>query len=240
MEQRTHGFSLIVTVAVLGALTVVAWLYKVGKNEEARALRDEVAENRQQEIPTATEPRSREFQNTNQQDIKNRNFEVLMGCELVESRANDGSTLRIRHRDNEYVFRLYFVDTPETTLNNGDIIRSQTRYFNYITEERLLETGAEAREFALKLLRSRPFAVFTQWLKPTHNHRYYGMVQIQMPNGERRFLSELLASRGYATLDSLGIKLPNGVEEEVFRNHLHGLETVARKSSVGAWRSTQR
>lgn len=233
MEQKTHGFSALVTIAVLGALTVVAWLYKVGKNEEAQVLRNEVVEKRKE---TAA-PRSREFRNAYKQDVEDRNYEVLMNCELVESRANDGNTFRVRHRDNEYVFRLYFVDTPETTLNNGDIIREQIRYFNYITEEQLLETGAEAREYALKILRSRPFTVFTQWEKLMHSHRYYGMIQIQAATHERRFLSELLANRGYATLDSNGRNLPNGVEQEVYRDHLRELETVARKSSVGAWRN---
>ena len=42
-EQKTHSSSALVTIAILGALTVVAWLYKIGKNEEAQVLQNEVA-----------------------------------------------------------------------------------------------------------------------------------------------------------------------------------------------------
>ena len=159
MEQKTHSFSALVTIAILGALTVVAWLYKIGKNEEAQVLQNEVAITDRSQQPTQSPlPSGRQFVPTVRQETANRNYEILLGCKLVESRANDGNTFRIRHRDNEYVFRLYFVDSPETTTNNTDLIQAQTRYFNYIGEEQLLET-------------SRAFTVFTQW-KPVHqSHR---------------------------------------------------------------------
>jgi endonuclease YncB( thermonuclease family) len=237
MDQKPHSFSAIVTIAILGVLTVVAWLYKIGKNQEAQTLKNEVAATVPIETGAPATPRDRQFVPTVRQEVENPNYEVLLGCELVESRANDGNTFRIRHRDNEYVFRLYFVDAPETTNNNPDRIRSQTQYFNYITEEQLTHTGIEAREFALKILRARPFTVFTQWEKLLQSHRYHGMIQVTLNDGERRFLSELLANRGYAITETVGRKLPNGVDEKVYRKHLRDLELVARKASVGAWRN---
>src|SRR5262245_28667425 len=41
-------------------------------------------------------------------------WEVLEGCRLVEAGARDGDSFHVRHRDREYVFRLYFADAPET------------------------------------------------------------------------------------------------------------------------------
>ncbi|MEZ5328550.1 MAG: thermonuclease family protein [Verrucomicrobiales bacterium] len=236
MDQKPHSFSAIVTIAILGVLTVVAWLYKIGKNQEAQVLKNEVTATVPFESTAPATPRDRQFVPAAREEIKNPNYEVLLGCELVESRANDGNTFRVRHRDNEYVFRLYFVDAPETTNSSPDRIRSQTKYFNYITEQQLLETGIEAREFALKILRTRPFTVFTQWDKLLQSHRFYGMIQVTTNEGERRFLSEFLSNRGYAAIETVGRKLPNGVEENVYRTHLRGLEEVAQKARVGAWR----
>lgn len=237
-EQRTHGFSAVVTVCVLSVLTIVAWLYKIGKHQELAALHAEPARvespEPQAQLPAA--PRQRTFVSAVQNGASGWEYEALMGCQLVESRANDGNTFRIRHRDKEHVFRLYFVSAPETNLSHPDRIREQTRYFNYITEEQLLETGTEAREFALKLLRERPFTVFTRWEKLLQSHRYYGMIQVELEAGERRFLSELLANRGYVSLDASGRKLPNGVSEDAYRQHLRELEVLAQRSTVGGWR----
>jgi len=160
----------------------------------------------------------------------------LMGCQLVDSWGNDGSTFRVRHRGQEYVFQLYFADAPETSLTNPDRIREQSRHFNYLSEDRLLAAGREAREFVHKLLQRNGFSVFTRWEKVLQTPRFYGFVHLEATTGERRFLSELLAGRGYAAVNEHGRKLPNGTPEEDFRAHLRDLERSARLSRVGAWR----
>ena len=159
-----------------------------------------------------------------------------MGCELVESRVNDGSTFRIRHRDREYVFQLYFAEAPETSMSHPDRVREQSRHFNYITERQLLASGREAREFAQELLRKQRFTVFTRWEKVLQTPRFYGFIHLEAVPEQRRFLSELLAARGFASVNELGRKLPNGVLEGAYRAHLRLLERTARESAVGAWR----
>ena len=235
MEQRTQGFSAAVTFCLIGVLVATAWLYKVGKNEERLSHQNEITN------PATTRENSsvREIkQVSTAHEPADWDYEVLLNCELVESRTNDGHTFRVLHRGKEYVFRLYFVEALESTLNNPDRIRRQTEYFNYISSEQLLKTGNEARELALKSLRDRPFTVFTQWEKALNSHRYHGFIQLTLPDQSRRFLSEILTHRGFATITAKGDKLPNGVNEEMFRDHLMRLETEAQKAKIGAWRQS--
>ena len=39
---------------------------------------------------------------------------VLNNCRLIVNPANDGDSFHVEHQGREHIFRLYFVDTPET------------------------------------------------------------------------------------------------------------------------------
>jgi len=51
----------------------------------------------------------------------------------------------------EFIFRLYFVDAPETDSSVKDRVREQAGYFG-VSEEEVLQAGAAAKKFAAEWL----------------------------------------------------------------------------------------
>ncbi len=46
--------------------------------------------------------------------IRSKEWIVLKDCRLIANPANDGDSFHMSAGENEYLFRLYFVDAPET------------------------------------------------------------------------------------------------------------------------------
>jgi len=44
-------------------------------------------------------------------------WETLVDCKLKNNSFNDGDSFHVSHKGKEYIFRLYFVDTPERIIN---------------------------------------------------------------------------------------------------------------------------
>jgi hypothetical protein len=65
---------------------------------------------------------------------------TLDGCRLVDSTLNDGDSFLVEHEDKKYVFRIYWVDAPESTDSYIDRLRDQARYFS-IEEAQVTNTG---------------------------------------------------------------------------------------------------
>lgn len=45
-------------------------------------------------------------------------WQKLKGCTLIDSRWRDGDSFHAKHDGTEYIFRLYFMDTPERGCMN--------------------------------------------------------------------------------------------------------------------------
>jgi len=95
---------------------------------------------------------------------------------------------------NEYLFRLYFVDAPETDEMTPRRLVEQAKYFA-ITVPQAIEVGRAAKEFTRQKL-SEPFTVFTHMsdaMGQSRLERFYAFVQTN--EGD---LSEQLVRNGLA------------------------------------------
>lgn len=155
----------------------------------------------------------------------------LEGCTLVENPYNDGDSFHVRHQGREYIFRLYFVDTPETDREFHQRLRDQTDYFG-IDSATLIELGRESAS-AVRALLSRPFTVVTRWQGAQGRSvtpRFYAFVETA--EGD---LGEILVRRGLARVYGVRVHLPDGRRAQDYRAHLLKLEDEARARRVGAW-----
>ena len=74
-------------------------------------------------------------------------------CRLVAGRYADGDSFHVATPAGEKIFRLYYVDTPETDTNFPERVKEQAEYFK-VSKRRTLEIGEAAREFTARFLRS--------------------------------------------------------------------------------------
>jgi endonuclease YncB( thermonuclease family) len=143
----------------------------------------------------------------------------------------DGDSFHIQTARAEYVFRLYFVDAPETGMDYPDRVREQAEYWG-ITDEQALEIGARAREFAREFLRDG----VTVWTRRQDAQgqgakRYYALVQ----SGGKDLAVELVR-QGLARVYGMGTDLQDGTPESRRWAELRRVENEARKARRGAWK----
>lgn len=160
-------------------------------------------------------------------------FERLDGCRLIENIYNDGDSFRVQHAGKEYVFRLYFVDTPETRRY---VKRSQDQaaYFS-ISSDEAIYLGKKASAFTENLL-SGTFTVYTRWRKALGRGklpRYYALVKI----GEGD-LAELLVKNGLARNHGMKTALPDGRDSQSYLLKLSSLEEKAKSAGHGGWKAS--
>ena len=122
---------------------------------------------------------------------------TLKDCRLLENPSNDGDSFHVMHNGEEYLFRLYHVDTPESEIDSAvaDRVAVQAEHFG-LTQEESLRGGEKAKEFTKKAL-SKPFSVVTRWQKALGRsklQRYYAIILVDGKND----LAELLIRAGMA------------------------------------------
>ncbi|MCS6770972.1 MAG: ankyrin repeat domain-containing protein [Kiritimatiellae bacterium] len=154
---------------------------------------------------------------------------VLEGCRLLRRGGNDGDSFHVLHEGKEFIFRLYYVDCPETKETYAERIREQAEYFD-VDPADVLRLGREASRFTERLLTSGPFTVVTRWEDAKGNSRlprYYGFVITQ--NGD---LDELLVAEGLARPHGMWVE---GAWDSRKQQTLKRLEKEARRARLGAW-----
>ena len=62
---------------------------------------------------------------------------TLTDCRYIAHHSNDGDSFHVRCGSDEFVLRLYFVDTPETNLTYGERTREQAEHFGATLDETL-------------------------------------------------------------------------------------------------------
>lgn len=85
-------------------------------------------------------------------------WDRLSGCKLLPNRSNDGDSFHVEHEGREYIFRLYFVDCPESSMQVPERVAAQAKDFG-VSEEEVLDTGDEATVFTDKMHLTRKAAV---------------------------------------------------------------------------------
>ncbi len=156
---------------------------------------------------------------------------VKHGVEWVDSSANDGDSFHSRHKGRRYLWRLYYVDTPETEDNYPDRIREQAAYWN-IPEDKVTMLGRKAARFSKDFCQDG-FTVHTAHKNArgmSERKRRFAFVIV---DGE--YLSVALVRAGLARIHGLEDQHPEGPSEPTFRMRLKTAENEARKAKRGAW-----
>jgi DNA uptake protein ComE-like DNA-binding protein len=156
---------------------------------------------------------------------------VLNNCRLIANPANDGDSFHVSAGEKEYLFRLYFVDAPETDEMIPGRLVEQAKYFT-VTVPQAIEVGQAAKQFTHAKL-SEPFRVFTRMsdaMGDSKIPRVYAFVQAR--DGD---LGEQLVRNGLAR--NFGFKsAPPGLKNSrVEVEKLQQLEDQARQEKIGGW-----
>lgn len=154
---------------------------------------------------------------------------ILEGCRLLSNPSNDGDSFHVRHEGQEYIFRLYHVDTPETDNSFPDRVRDQALYFG-ISPRDAIRIGEEAKRFTARALGGKTFTVATQWTDAMGNSdlpRFFALVVTD--EGD---LDELLTRAGLVRVYGMDIE---GAVGRLKNRTLLQLEKDARRDKQGAW-----
>ena len=160
---------------------------------------------------------------------------TLTGCAYVAHHNNDGDSFHVRCGAEEFVVRLYFVDTPETNLTYGERTREQAAHFGATLDD-TLKAGARARLLVRDTLRT-PFVVLTRKAYAqgaAKDPRYYGMVQVNA-NGKSTGLDEILVLAGLARVKGVAVNIPGGEKSRAHAQRLLLLEEHAKQKRRGLW-----
>src|SRR6476619_4497027 len=152
-------------------------------------------------------------------------------CRYLPNMANDGDSVHVRAAGREYIFRLYFVDAPETDMRIPHRVAEQAKYF-HVTIQDALQIGLEAERFTRKKL-SRPFTIRTRKQDArgrSRRPRYFAVVQTETGD-----LGEQLIANGLARVYGAASGPPGLSTHEVEWRKLNQLEHKAKKQKIGGW-----
>ena len=157
-------------------------------------------------------------------------WEMLKDCRLIDNKSNDGDSFHVRANGEEFIFRLYHVDAPESETDSAvaDRISEQAEHFG-ITEEQTLRGGEMAKIFTKKAL-AQPFVVATRFQKAMGRsklQRYYAVVLV----GGDADLAEMLVRAGLARAHGQVVDAPKGKRMAGYVE----LEKTAKVNRVGLY-----
>lgn len=159
-------------------------------------------------------------------------------CTVDEKDYRDGDSLHVKNeKGREYIFRLYFVDAPETNDRFPDRLAQQGEYFGGLTPDEVIRVGEDAAKFTDKFL-SGKFTVHTRYhdaLGGSSKKRYYAIIEKDGVS-----LAEALVERGYARIFGVDVTPPGAATEKAYLLRLKGKENEARKAGLGGWAKTAR
>jgi endonuclease YncB( thermonuclease family) len=156
---------------------------------------------------------------------------TLQGGHYLIKRPNDGDSFHVSVEGHEYIFRLYFVDAPETSAEFRDRVEEQATYFG-VTVDQVLQVGELAKQFTREKL-SDSFLVRTCWEDAggrSRMQRFYAFVQTRTGD-----LGEQLVENGLARAHPATAK-PEGLTSAAAEwKNLIKLEHKAKREKVGGW-----
>jgi endonuclease YncB( thermonuclease family) len=164
------------------------------------------------------------------------NWVALENCRLILNPANDGDSFHVRVNEKDYLFRLYFVDAPETDSANPARLIEQAKHFG-ISVPQVIEKGEAAKEFTQEKL-AEPFTVVTRMANAmgrSNTERFYALVQTK--EGD---LGEQLVANGLARIYGRTVTPPGASSSAAERQKLQELEAEAKQHKLGGWATTPR
>lgn len=160
-------------------------------------------------------------------------WETLKNCKLLDNEYFDGDSFHVKTEKGEFIFRLYFADTPESDDSELKRVEDQAKHFG-ISAEKAIKAGEEAKAFTKKKL-CKPFVVKTKWAKAmgrSKMQRFYALVEL-----DNKDYAEMLVEEGLArAFGEAPDNLPNGKDGQSFAKSLLGKEKSAKSRGAGAWK----
>ncbi len=153
-------------------------------------------------------------------------------CTLIENEANDGDSFHVRVNKRHYIFRLLFVDTPESDDGLPERVKEQAAYFG-ISPEDAVKVGKEAVKFSREFL-SKPFTVYTQFddaMGRSAKDRDYAIIT----GADGRDLGVALVEAGLARIHGLQETPEDEVSVSKMNMRLKTAENQAKNAKRGAW-----
>ncbi len=158
-------------------------------------------------------------------------WKTFKDCRYLPNAANDGDSFHVRANGKEYIFRLYFVDAPETDSTIPERLAEQAKYFRVGVPE-TLQIGREAERFTRQKL-ARPFTVRT-CLQDARGRsrlpRYFAFVE-----ADKADLSESLVANGLARVYGAASDPPEMDKAAVQWRKLQQFERKAQEQKIGGW-----
>lgn len=163
------------------------------------------------------------------------------GCRVIPNASNDGDSFHVKPtniKTRSYLFRLYFVDTPESESSLPERLQVQADYFGVPESKDILKIGKEAVKFTENFLADGNFTVYSRLsdaLGRSDMDRDYAMVL----NAAGQDLGTELVRNGLARVYGQGSDLgdlePYKRDENAWWRRLRQVELEAKKEKRGAW-----
>jgi len=158
-------------------------------------------------------------------------WRVKEDCTVIANKANDGDSFHVRINKRHYLFRLYWVDAPETDMGVPERVAEQAEYFG-ITPEEAIKYGKEAAKFTEEFLKGT-FTVHTKFadaMGRSTRDRDYGIVE-----RDGKFLHIELVRAGLARIHGFQEVSDDMPEIGTMRMRVKAAEAEAKKEKRGAW-----
>ena len=163
------------------------------------------------------------------------------GCRVIPNASNDGDSFHVKPtniKTRKYLFRLYFVDTPESETSLPERLQVQAEYFGIADPKNVVKIGKEAVRFTEAFLADGNFTVYSRLsdaLGRSDMDRDYAMVM----NAAGEDLGTELVRNGLARVYGQGSDLsdldPYKRDEDAWFRRLRQVELEAKKEKRGAW-----
>lgn len=160
-------------------------------------------------------------------------------CQIIPNPSNDGDSFHVRAgniKNRTYLFRLYFVDTPEDDRSLPERLQEQTDYFGIENINDVIKAGKEATKFTQNFLKDG-FTVYSRLsdaLGRSKKDRDYAMVNV---NGVD--LGYELVRHGLARIHGMPTDLSDQPDYKCsadnWKRKLRGAEAEAKREKRGAW-----
>lgn len=165
-------------------------------------------------------------------------LETIENATLIEAGLNDGDSFKVKAAGKEQIFRLYYVDCPETTASKSEMNRilEQQYYFGLEDPKDVMRFGKQATEYVKQVL-SHPFTIYTSYAKAPGRSamgRHYAFIKTH--NG--RDLGHLLVEQGLARIHGVSHQAPDGTPSKFIWKELRNVLDFAILKRNGIWKET--
>jgi len=154
-------------------------------------------------------------------------WEKWEGCRLATSEYHDGDSFHVVKQGKDKIFRLYAVDTAETSDEFPGRVEEQAEYFCDRAAD-ILAAGKQADEFTRRLL-LKPFTVETCWIDAkgsSRQQRFFGKITLADGSDLGLRLVEAGLARSYGLRQGL---------QNSYLAKLDRAEAAAKAARRGVW-----